>query len=320
MHAKLAAADPCFSSVLIDDSEDSRDLCTAHAQRIITRAICEDIWNSDFTDLQPEFSSLLGWISDELDQSDHGGRRATVWTALTSRALKSLQTNPGASQVSGSTEFPYLTGSARADSVLTKVSVLDPLVSSSQAESLRTDLLNLVALATDVWNNGPAGGLKLTVNLVLDRSHREEWRSPRFDPACNRDETDFKTRPRIFPLFPRVVVRELGSQATYNNSPPTNSPAGSDTTIHHGRGLPEWSSLVVRGKFEQEERTQFLRTAFENAKRQLQSTKRSSARGRRDSRRDSRGSLTLVSSSEWVVGGGKCYGAPGEVKEKKIEK
>jgi myosin heavy subunit len=292
VHEELVVADPIFRSVPIEDSEDSFDLCTAHAQRIISKAICEDIWKpfcSEFTALQPELSSLLSKISDELEQSDHGGRKANVWTALTARALESLQANSGTSRISESTECPHLTGSARTDSVISKVSVLSPLVSSSQAESLRMDLIALVNSAVDVWNNGQAGGSKITVNLLLDRAHHKEWRSQQFDPAGDDDETNSdptsETHPLIFPLFPRVMARGVGDLANHDSGPLGSRPADSDPTIvHPGQGLPEWSSLVVRGQADQEEKKDFFKAALEIAKRQLQSSKRASGHGRRDSK------------------------------------
>ena len=305
VHEELAAADPFFGSVPIDDSEDSRDLCAAHAQRVISKAICEDIWkpfSSEFTALQPESSSVLAKISDEIDQSDHGGRTAKFWDARTIRALKSLPAISVTSPGSESTKYP---NPARTDSVITKVLVLSPLVTSSQDESLRMDLVNLVNSAVDVWDNGQADGSKITVSLLLDRVHREEWRSHQFDPAGEGDQTNSDlnstTRPQIFPLFPRILAPGLGNLVNQGSGLPGSWPVGSDLTIiHPGKGLPEWSPLVVRGQLEQEERKDFFRKVLENAKKQLQSTRRASGNGKRDSR----GSVTSgIPSEQWKRGG-----------------
>lgn len=291
IHKELAAADPCFRSVPIDDSDDSRDLRTAHSQRIISNALCEDIWKplrSELTLLYPELNSFLGKISDELDKSSYGGRTAGVWTALTMRALQSLQANSMISQVS---ESPHPVGSAQAESVIAKVfSVLSPLVGSPQTESLRMDLLTLVNLAVDVWNNAQAGGLKITVSPSLDRARREEWRSQQFDPpslSSGSDKTDLelvsRTHPRVFTLFPRVVAWGIADPGSHDRGLPGSWPLESDLTyIHPGVRLPEWSSLVVRGKNEQEERKEYLIKALENAKKELHSTRR--GHGRRESR------------------------------------
>ena len=47
-----------------------------------------------------------------------------------------------------------------------------------------------------------------------------------------------------------------------------------ETCIHPGRGLPEWSLLVVRGKQEREEQKDFLVKAMENAKKEAHSNRR----------------------------------------------
>ncbi|KAH6668368.1 hypothetical protein B0J14DRAFT_658287 [Halenospora varia] len=296
VHKELAAADPCFRSVPIDDSDDSHDLRTAHAQRIISNAICEDIWKplrSELTIQHPEFSSFLSKISNELDKFSHGGRTASVWTALTMQALQSLEANLVTSQVPESKECPHPSGSARADSVISKVfSVLSPLVSSSQTELLRMDLLTLVNSAVDVWDNAQAGGLKITVSPLLDRARREEWRSQQFDPqspSSGSDEADLelvsRTHPRVFTLFPRVVARGVADPGNHDRGLPGSWPPESDLTcIHPGVGLPEWSSLVVRGKDEQEEKKEYLIKALENAKKELHSTRRALGHGRRESR------------------------------------
>ena len=229
-------------------------------------------------------------MSEELDKSRHGGRAANVWTALTMRALQSLQAEAG---LSASKECLPSTGSARAESVISKVfSALSPLISSSQTEALRVDLLALVNSAIEVWDNAQTGELRLVVSQSLNRAHREDWRSKDLDPVSpsgNRDETDSdlmsQTHPRIFTLFPHVVAKGVADLDNCDTGPPGSWPPESDQTcIHPGKGLPEWSALVVRGKMDQEEKKDFLSQAFENAKKELQSAKRISGQGRRESR------------------------------------
>ncbi|ELR08575.1 hypothetical protein GMDG_03270 [Pseudogymnoascus destructans 20631-21] len=89
VHGKLVAQDPSFGSIPIDETDNSHDLRTAHAQRIISNAICEYVWKplrSEFTLLHPDFNSLLVKLSDELLKYNPDGRVAKVWTALTMRA------------------------------------------------------------------------------------------------------------------------------------------------------------------------------------------------------------------------------------------
>ena len=234
-------------------------------------------------------------MSDELDKSSHSGRAANVWTALTMRALQSLSAEslPRASEVKESLRH---TRSGRADGVVSKVSsVLSPLVSSSRDEDLRMDLLGLANSAIDVWNDAQTGELKIVVSTSLERAHREEWRSQKFDPASpsGDDETKLdmsRTHPRIFTLFPRVVARGVADPVNHDTGPPGSWPRESDqaprtieTCIHPGRGLPECSALVLRGREDQEERNDYLSKVIEDAKKKLHNTRRISGHGRRES-------------------------------------
>lgn len=291
---ELVGADPCFGSVPIDDSDDSRNLRTAHTQRIISDALCQYIWkplSSEFTLSHPGLNDLLSKIADGLDRSSHSGRAVNVWTALTMRALQSLP-----AEASGPKESPH-PALSRAESVISKVmSVLSPLVSSSQDQELRTKLLELANSAIDIWNEAQTGELKIIVSPFLERARREEWRSERFDPASppgGYDEIQLdmmsRTHPRIFTLFPRVVAREVAGLANHHTDPPGSwsqksdqGPRTIETNIHPGRGLPECSPLVVRGKEEQEERNDYLLKALEDAKKKLHSN-RGIAGHRRDS-------------------------------------
>ncbi|KAG9238091.1 hypothetical protein BJ875DRAFT_492718 [Amylocarpus encephaloides] len=295
VHEELAAADPCFKNFPIDGSDDSHDLCTAHAQRIITDAICKGIWTpfySDYTLRQPEFRGLLSEISEELDQSSTSGRTANFWAALTTRALLSLQAKSESRKSHHSIT-----------NVISEVSVLSPLVISSEAESLKKDLHALVTSAIEVWNDVQAGGLRVTIIPLLDRAYREEWRSHEFDPSPDPDLVS-STHTQVFTLFPRVMARAVAEPAGHGRDPPGSWPPPQEpdvTCIHPGKGLPEWSSLVGRGKAEQEERDDFVTKAIENAKQQHK-TKREAGYGRRDSRGSST-SGPLSPSTQWKNGG-----------------
>lgn len=248
-------------------------------------------------------------ISDSLDKSSQDGHIANVWTALTMRALQSLQVDTVASPVLESKKLPS-TGSIRADSVISKVFLsLSPLVSSSQTETLRTDLHAVVHSSADVWNNAQAGGLEITINPLLDRAHREEWRSRQFDPALPFDgdgpDPDLvsNTYPRVFTLFPRVSVR------IQDKLPPGSWPNSEPTVIHPGVGLPEWSPLVVRGKVDQEEKEDYINKAMANAR------KEASRRVLGHGRRASRGSSTTgppSPSAQWKTGGAMNEGSKTE--------
>ncbi|KAH7350807.1 hypothetical protein BKA65DRAFT_245204 [Rhexocercosporidium sp. MPI-PUGE-AT-0058] len=302
IHEELVKADSCFRSVPIDDSDDSRDLCTAHAQRIISKAMCEDLWkpfSSTLTLQHPDLSNCLSKISDSLDKSSQNGRIANVWTALTIRALRSLQDDMSVTPV---LEFqkPPSTGSTIADSIISKVFLsLSPLISLSQAETLRMDLHTVLKSSADVWNSAQASGLKISIDPLLDRAYREEWRSQQFDPALpgdgNGTDPDLasKTHPRVFTLFPRVSAR------IQENLPPGSYPDFEPTVIHPGAGLPEWSSLVVRGKAYQEERKDYIKELLANAMKEA--NMRASGHRRRASKESSTSAPSSL-SEQWKTG------------------
>ncbi|KAH7374080.1 hypothetical protein BKA64DRAFT_714899 [Cadophora sp. MPI-SDFR-AT-0126] len=311
VHKRLIMEDSCFESVPIDDSEDSKDLCAAHAQRIISAAICNDVWKplrSELTFLNPEFGTLLGKISDTFDKADQHGRTANVWTALTMRALQELDADTYIASVPESDQKLRTSNCNRASSVVSEVfRILGPLVSRSQIESLKTDLLAVVKSSIDVWNSAHTSGLRPTIVIILDRAQREEWRSKRFDPVptlADGHDPDLisKTRPRVFILFPRIVAR------TQEKLLPGSWPEVEPIVIHPGIGLPEWSPLVVRGKDDQEEIAEKLKKAIENMKKELHRTRRVSGHGRNEST----GSLVSGPSSpsmQWKNGGSMNKGS-----------
>lgn len=93
------------------------------------------------------------------------------------RALQALDAEAAIS-VPESAQDCRSIGCNRANSVISKVvQVLGPLVSASQIESLRMDLLTVVNSSVDVWNNAQASGLRISIDPLLDRAQREEWRS-----------------------------------------------------------------------------------------------------------------------------------------------
>jgi hypothetical protein len=302
IHGELAAVDPCFKAVPIDDSDSSRDLRTAHAQRIISKAICEDLWkpfSSALAVQHPGLSSCLSKISDSLDNSSQNGDIANVWTALTIRALQLLQDDTTAPPVLLDPKKRPSTGSSITDSIISKVFLsLSPLISLSQAEALRADLHAVLNSSADVWNYAQASGLKITIDPFLDRTYREEWRSQQFDPALPSDGNSIdpdlasNTHLRVFTLFPRVLAR------IQERLPPGSFPNFEPTVIHPGAGLPEWSSLVVRGKAYQEEIEDCIKEAVAKV------TKAASMRAS-GHRRMSRGSSTSgppSPSEQWKSG------------------
>lgn len=230
--------------------------------------------------------------------------------------MRTLQSLPASSILGQTSELKgslHPTSSNRAEGVASKVlSVLSPLLSSSQYEDLHIDLLKLAKPAIDIWNDAQTGELKIIVNPLLEPAHREEWRSQKFDslPSGDHDGTNpdimSKTHPRIFTLFPRVIAREVADPIKHTAGPPGSwlsesdqAPRTTETCIHPGMGLPEWSSLVVRGKEEQEERKDYLLKALEDAKKNL--NRRLTGHGRRESMRSST-SVPSSPSQQWKIG------------------
>lgn len=304
LHEKLVAEDPSFSSVPIDDTDDSHELYAAHAQRIISDAICKFVQKPlrlEFTLLHLDFNSLLVKLSDELFKYNPNGRVAKVQTALTMRALKTLPVNLILPQAC------YVTQSVRANHVISRVlSVLSPLVSPSQDESLRKDLLTLANSAIDVWNNAQSGGLKITVTPLLEPEHQEEWRSHIFDPLdydVKNLNVISRTHPRILTLFLRVIAQETARPVKYDNAVPRSFPLESnhelhikEMCIHYGTRLPELSPLIVRGKQAQEERNDYFNEVMENAKKDLHNNRQGG-----HSRRGSMEVRTLVGNEKLVI-------------------
>lgn len=304
IHKELKEADPLFGYVPIEDSDISRDLCTAHAQRIISQAICEVIltdFSSEFTASQSDSSSILSKISHEIEKYDHGGRTTRFWNARTGRALLTLPAVSDSSQPSEATGGSY---PLRTSKVISKVFVLYPLVSPTQEKSLRKDLVDLVDLAVDVWSKGQVGGSKLTVSLLLDYANHEEWRSEEFDPVREADKmTADPTSRKIFALFPRVLVAEQAMAVNSGSRVPGGFPEDSNrttelTVIHTGKGLPESSSLVETGKQDQKEKEDSFNKQLEELKKQYNTPRASGS-----NRRNSKGSVYSTSPTEqWGKG------------------
>lgn len=281
MHEKLAKANSVFESVPIDDSDDSHKLRAAHAQHIISSALCEYIWKpfrSELTLSHPMLSDLLGIISGEIENYSHGGRAAHVWKALTMRALQALpKSTLTKSLESKKSDRPAPLG--RTESVISGIlSVLSPLVHRSQDVSLRKDLSELSDSAIELWNDTQTGQLEITVNSLLQNAHREEWRSQEFDPesAENKLGVVSKTHPRIFTLFPEIIALEVADSVVNNTDLPGSWPKESEpiprmaaTRIYPGKGLLESSPLVVRGKEARREKAEYLQEGLQNLKKQF---------------------------------------------------
>jgi hypothetical protein len=309
---ELAALDPCFASIPISDTEESQNLRVAHAQRIISSSLSQNIWqpfSSEKTLHRPDFVSLLSEIAAELAKprpdGSTSGRAASYWTALTNRALDSLSRNPP----SPSTPTPPSSrppAPRRADKAVDdSFRILFPLVTPSQEEQLRKELMALADSAIAVWNAAQTDELKITVSPTLNHANRNEWRYTKFDPPPSPSPTGrdvgedviSSTYPRIFTLFPRILATQIvfpsrEQPASLPGSYPQarDEPHATVTCVHSGFGLPEWSQLVLMGKEEEEERGAWVREEHERIKQAANARKVRRISG--NSRRDSTGSVS----------------------------
>jgi hypothetical protein len=300
IHENLKCNDTCFTSVPISDSEDSKKLLTAHAQRVISSHLRQIIWqpfSSEKNIQQENITSSLEAIAKELVKSSQPGsgiRAARVWSALTMRALHSMSPkSQGASP-------------PRAQKFVDDVTkVLSPLIQPPTAAAFQKDLLALTDLAVSVWNSAQTGELEIQVYSDLELEARQEWRSPIFDPAENNNasvDIASSTYPRVFVLFPRVIARALTGDTKITSLPgaypkPNGKPRIVEKCIHRGIGMAECSALVLRGKEEIElwkeemkEEQVIFQQCLENAKKEAEeeiAKKRMS-----NDKRGKRGSIT----------------------------
>jgi hypothetical protein len=277
----LIAVDQWFNSIPISESETSQDLRIAYAQRIISSALCTNIWQPFFSEKalsDPNSASLLDNIYKDLADSDHignNGRAANVWKVLTMRSLQSsgpeLPLSPTSRSQGSGSHFPQRARLA----VSEMVKKLLPLIGPNKVQ-LEESLRNIAKSAVEVWDLAQTDTLMLTTCVDLNHSERNSWRSVRFDPVPDDEagEMDIKssTHPRIFTLFPRIVAQEwplttepsLQMPGTF--SMPQQKLVPSEISIHQGSGLAECSALVVRGKDEEEERKELLQKAMRDAR------------------------------------------------------
>ena len=265
IYDKLKSSDTCFASVPISNSDESKKLRTAHAQRVISSHLQRIIWqpfSSEKPLQQEDITSFLKTIAKELVNSSQPGsgiRAARVWSALTTRALQSMSPTSQAS-------------SSRAQKFVEDVTnVLSPLITPSQEAVFQKDLLALAESAISMWNSAQTGELEVEVCSDLVRGTRDEWRSPIFDPP-EENTISSSTHNRVFVLFPRVMARRLCA-STETASPPGSWPESEEEPhteeicIHPGLGVAEWSALVLRGKEEVDDEQRILEQLQESAKR-----------------------------------------------------
>lgn len=171
--------------------------------------LCDTVWQpfpSEHVLHDPELIKKLGAISAQVAKSNDGNvagdRAGTVWAAVTTRALQSLEPDSLAPShpTPQKSQMP-----SRFDKVVSEVvRVLAPLVDPVQVAQFRDDVANLARSAISTWNYAQTGKLKMTVCPTLSLAEQAAWRS-KFDDGCVGETVSF-TSPRIFTLFPCVGI------------------------------------------------------------------------------------------------------------------
>ncbi|KUJ12523.1 uncharacterized protein LY89DRAFT_209467 [Mollisia scopiformis] len=297
IHKDLKSIDDCFRSVPIFEEDTSAELRIAHVQRIMSRALYDNIWqpfSSDETSPDTNLANWLNTIYTRLAKNELGGkngRAAMVWKVLTMRSLQSADQELPLSPTSPATSHQVSQFSSRASQAVQEIiGKLTPLVDPAQKVEIQEKLLRLAQSAVEVWNVAQKDKLKVEAYIALNIADRDTWRSAQFDPLPSSEEasTDMviksSTRPRVFTLFPRIIVQTPSVAAeSVPHIPGSFSTSQQDyivteTIIHPGIGLPESSALVIRGKYEEEQEEARQREIMENAKEKLKRRHRTSSR------------------------------------------
>jgi hypothetical protein len=270
----LIEADDSFAFIPISRSEASEKLRIAHAQRIISSSLYDNIlqtFSSEKMVSHPQSASLLSEIVSELSKTYHtcSGRSEGVCRTLIIRALRSLQPDSPTNSRSisqGSLQPMSMRASQVLQDIFTKLS---PLIIPEQESDLRKDVLELAQATISVWTLVQTDKMKLVVSLNLEPAESSKWRSPDFDPSSsddNNSQVDITSsnHPRIFTLFPRVTAQTQSEKVESPQNLPGNWPESHqepgmiEFDIHSGIGLRDCSALVLDGKAEVEEKKNYL--------------------------------------------------------------
>ncbi|KAH7419396.1 hypothetical protein BKA64DRAFT_634087 [Cadophora sp. MPI-SDFR-AT-0126] len=298
LHDKLKDLDPCFASIPISDSEDSKLLRTAHMERIISFSLSTLVFkpfssDNTFQTERQHAVNLLEEVALGLGRSGDNRRAAAVFKSLAIRGLGSPNSQETASSL-------Y---SKRTDAFLQSIKpVWSLLIPQAQHESLEENLRTLAESAMSLWNTVQNDEfLEINASLDLDLALREKWRSPLFDEDCvsNGLAVTLSTRPRIFTLFPHITAKAFatGPEPTVKIPGSFENPKAEaqmrEFCIHPGIGMCESSALVLRGKEEQEDLEEELKD--EKLIKELEATKKAlSERNKLRSQRH--GSITSLPS------------------------
>jgi hypothetical protein len=261
MQEVLLKSKSSFKAMPLSDSQESKKLRTAYAQQIISSAVYDYVlqpFSIEGAPLSPNVLQCLSDISSELARTDHGRRSFRVsrmWTAITIRGLNSL----ARSKYSDST--PNLYNNWIANVTEEVVAKLLPPADPAQEINMKADVAQIIKDAMTLWKKGQVDELQLTASLNLDIKQRDIWRSQSLDSDTEaQPDIESSTPPRVFTLFPCITAVPCIAESTVTTK--------QAVVIHHGSGVPEYSSWVIGGMEEEMSRLEYIDMATKQAKRE----------------------------------------------------
>jgi len=280
----------------------------AHTRRIISYHLSTLVLKPFSSDTTFQYErrhavNLLDQATRGLERSSSDRRAAVIFKSL---AIRGLRTSSQLQTASPPT-------STRANAFIQAVKpILFLLAPQAQYGSLEDDLRTLAESAILLWDAAQNDEfLEISASLDLDPALREKWRSPLFDADSNSADriVTSSTRPRVYTLFPSISTKVFAAgpelsvkiPGSFENS--KADPQIQELIIHHGIGMCESSTLVVRGKEEQQDIEEELKE--EKLRKELEATQKAlSERSKMKLQRN--GSITSLPSpsAEWDMARG----------------
>lgn len=274
----IPATDSTFSNVPFSNSETSKQLRIAHAQRVISGAIYNTVWqpySSDVTAADLRLSEFLQEIGAAVAISRHesngSGRSADVWRSVTIHALKSMSATNTQLQhnLLQKADSPFTIYSREDKLVEVVLSVLGPLLKTSDLPQFKVDLLQIAKQAISVWTSAQVDERTFIINPTLNQVNKCDWKVAALDyvslygDGSSQGVAGSRTRnpTSIFTLFPIITATKQVQMQKEDHRPPGGWPDQDKqqasntevTIIHDGLGLSEDSEMVQRGMEEKEE-------------------------------------------------------------------
>lgn len=274
----IPATDSTFSGVPFSNSETSKQLRIAHAQRVISSAIYNTIWqpySSDVTAADSRLSDFLRELGASVAISRHesngNSRSADVWRSVTIRALQSMSASDTELQQSPleGQDTAFTINIREYKLVKVVLSVLSPLLETSDLPQFKADLQQIAKQAISVWICAQVDERTFIINPTLSQDNKHDWKDAALDyvslyadggnsPGASQSR---RNSTKIFTLFPIITATKrvqidkvgLGPPGSWPDQVKLQASNVEGTIIHNGLGLSEDSKMVQRGVEEMEE-------------------------------------------------------------------